>query len=310
MQIDFIIGIPRSGTTLLTTRLDTLPGVLALLENRIAISIHKDLHADHVNWKYVDDQLHIIKTQLQTTDYKVEGNPIQSLKDSGSKEAQDAFARFYNHVSGRSLPPHSNVIDKNPNYTWHFNKLKMSYPKSKFVITNRDPRGFILSKRQKRIKDHLIYNVSFLANVWLTFQKEIREIRDTNKDITHYVLYENLTAEPERILKELCSFLSIEYQDSLTEGTEVKLDLSSEREQIRQKDLGRDINASRAFSWKTDLTPNQRRRIEVICRKEMTLQGFETEFQPSGILQAWILFRAFPFRILSRWRVSVIKSKP
>lgn len=309
MQVDFIIGIPRSGTTLLSTRLATIPHTLALLETRITIEIIKDFTEQDNQFTRTKAYLTFIKTKIEKTDYSLVDDPVRLIDQKQPTSPEETWGCIAACIRGVHPSTPKRIVDKNPNFTWHAPKIADAFPNSRFIVTNRDPRGFILSKQQKRNKTNYIVHTSFLCYLWKDFQKEMQRFTVLHPEKTMDVLYEDLSQSPTKVLQNVCAFLELPYHSELIRGYAIKLDTSKRKDDSKQKDLERDINKSRAFAWKERLPPHQKLRIEVLCSKEMDRLGFEKEFSPGPLKKNWIRLSASPYWLLSVLRKQIVRRK-
>jgi hypothetical protein len=311
VRIDFIIGIPRSGTTLLSTRFRSNPNVLSLLESKLSIAVIKDVKSE--NGKFLKTEKLIVKLnkKLHKTDYSIVNDPLLKLNNIQPTSAIEAIEIISSCIRYRNHPTAKRVIDKNPQFTWYVDKISNAFPSARFIIMNRDPRGFVLSKRQKRKKENFIFTVSFLAILWRQFQKKIKKIKAEHGGKTTEITYEKLCSNPELELECICKFLDLQYSKNMLEGHELNIDYSKnfERKKIITNDLSKNINTSRLYAWKTELNRRQILRIEVICRREIKAMKYNTEFNPSILTKYWILVTAFPFRALAELRMILIHIK-
>lgn len=88
-------------------------------------------------------------------------------------------------------------------------ELNSYLDKPKFIYLYRDPRDVALSFSKAVIGDKHPY---FVAQKWLELQELCLEAeRYLKKDQFKRVCYEELTNEPERVIKDLCKFLGIQF---------------------------------------------------------------------------------------------------
>ncbi len=89
------------------------------------------------------------------------------------------------------------------------NELEEAEPDLKYIYLYRDGRDVALSFKKAIVGEKHIY---FLAKQWKHDQDACIELRSRTEVKRFFSLdYETLIAEPERVIKELCAFLSIEY---------------------------------------------------------------------------------------------------
>ena len=101
--------------------------------------------------------------------------------------------------------------DKSPSYIQYLPLLKKLFPHARFVHIIRDVRDYCLSinktwgKNMYRAAQRWFNDIQTVRNDSCAFSKDYMEIR-----------YEDLLEQPETILSDICRFLDIEFEHSMT----------------------------------------------------------------------------------------------
>jgi tetratricopeptide (TPR) repeat protein len=190
----FLVGFPRSGTTLLENVLASHPDVLAL-DERVTL---RDIEPLYLSG---------------------EGS-VGQLGNLSSNEAGQRRAGYWNRIrSFRVAPEGKIVIDKMPLYTTRLPIIFKLFPGVKTLFALRDPRDVVLScfRRPFQINPGM-YQFTTLESAAHYYDAVMRlaEIyrRKFPLDL-HVIRYESLVADFEHETRAVCDFLGIEWRDSL-----------------------------------------------------------------------------------------------
>lgn len=206
-RLVFLIGAPRSGTTLTARMLGAHPDVFAPPEPHLMPPLaHLGFH-ERVDEAPYDPVI----TQIGLREL-VAGLP------SGERDYLDAMRRFTDHLYERSLAAAGRLIylDKTPAYALVLDFLAKLYPEARYVVLTRHPLAVWSS-----------YVDSFFAGdaaaaharnpVLERYVPAIaRFLRERPVPLVH-VRYEDLVGDPEKHLREICNFLAIEFTPRMIE---------------------------------------------------------------------------------------------
>jgi hypothetical protein len=214
----FIVGMPRSGTTLMRALLNQHPRIsLALTESHfIPYFIHT--FGDPPPFHTRDQVECFIKRLHQTVFY-------QTLSQQGYTFHAEAlyqharldswasvFEVILKHFSPK--PDRADAIwgDKTPGYLNHMPLLKRLYPQAKFLHLIRDPRDYCLSARQSWGKS--IYRA---AHRWQATLSKARRVGQTLGDAYLEITYESLLGHTENVMRRIAAFLACDYQPVMSQ---------------------------------------------------------------------------------------------
>jgi hypothetical protein len=104
------------------------------------------------------------------------------------------------------------IVDKTPGNVWTWERLHYAWPKARFLVLLRHPAGIVnsLASRQANTAgwEQLEGNV-------LKYLRPLEEARQTLDCLT--VRYEELTAGPEQVTREICDYLGQDWEPAMLE---------------------------------------------------------------------------------------------
>ena len=148
----FILGMPRSGTSLLEQVLATLPGVHG---------------AGEITW--LPETLHAAAADFGADDYRFP----ESL-EGASGEALLALGRRYIERIRELAPNASHVVDKLPDNFQHIGLIHLMFPGARIVHSMRDPMDSCFSCFSRLfIADNLgyTYDLGAVGRYWVTYHE-------------------------------------------------------------------------------------------------------------------------------------------
>ena len=192
----FLIGFPRSGTTLLEVVLDGNPRVVSLEEH--------ELLADGVLafMREPVDLLPLARAEIQA---------VSALRQAYWRRVRDAGA----DVAGKVF------VDKHPLNSMKLPLIAKLFPQAKILFAVRDPRDVILSCFRRRFKmNPSMYELLTLPGA-AAFYAAVMTFADTARRALlldwREVRYESLIAGFEREMRGVCEFIGLEWDAAMGE---------------------------------------------------------------------------------------------
>jgi len=306
-KIYFIVGIGRSGTTLLTSILNQHPLVLAAPENFFFLFFshsysgkqrfsNEDVNRvikfnqlfgkiqPYIGWEYDEENLR--KELLGLKDHS---NYIQFseiiYRNFKIREKKEENIKIY--------------IDKNPSYSIQMNRIDKLANETKFLVAVRDYRANLLSRKQSiNIRSG---EVVLNCVRWNLFNRFIIRFYNKNKKKCHVVKYEEMVTDSLKKTQEICDFLEINFDENMlnfykSEGEKLKdetyqkLSQVSDRITKKYNDMAKPINTSRMNAWKKELSTKEIEQADIICSGTGNYFGYEpvTDFRFRKLKKMWI----------------------
>jgi len=274
----FILGRPRSGTTLLSTLFDAHPNVKIPPEFPVFLNLYQKFRKvkkwdESTIRSFVDLVWDNNIIDIRTLDnLKIDPDQFTSdLLAIGEKgDIREFLAQINLHAF--SVFPKQDIRavgDKNPVYSIYAHRLVKIFPDAKFICIIRDYRDnfiSILNLKELGLEAPIlplqVYRWRFALKLFLKLQQK-------HTDRFHLIRYEDLVNKPEQSYQELCTFLGLPYDDSVfrfSEKTAETLRIYP-KELIEKfhKSLLSPINKSRMGIWKQELTGRQVRLADHIA---------------------------------------------
>lgn len=269
----FIVGVHRSGTTLLRFMLNGHPRIYIPPESDFVPRFfqrrpHGPLDQARVAWllEVVFRRYRLVK--------EWQGEPPDPA-DFFQEMAEPTPAAFLDTLYSRYARQHGAERwgDKTPIYASYVDLIATILPTAQFVHIVRDGRDVALSMLDKW--GHEIHiDVYFAARNWV---RRIRQARASGARLgagRYYELhYEDLVADPEAQLRPLCAFLGEAYRPEMAEPQRLG------REQFDEGDfheaLRRPPGTSRIDRWRQEMPARDLRLFQRIAGPLLAELGYE-----------------------------------
>ena len=231
----FLIGFPRSGTTLLEAVLDGHPRVVSLEEHEL-----------------------LTEGVLQ---YMREPLDLEPLLRASEGELQVLRAAYWRHVAAASVDPTGKVfIDKYPLNTLKLPLIARLFPEAKILFACRDPRDVVLGCFRRRFTmNAAMYQLLTLtgATAFYDVTLQLADLARPRLGLAwHEVRYENLVDDLPSQLQSIAAFLGLEAVTGLEDfATRVQ---ARERATPSTAQLAQGLNRSGLGHWRhyrTELEP-------------------------------------------------------
>jgi len=163
-------------------------------------------------------------------------------------------------------------IEKTPYHIYYIEKILEFYPNARFIVNYRDPRAVVASWLKKDANK----TVLGVTSSWNKVANEILLLQQKNIPNVYFMKYENLIGNPEKTLKEICSFIEEEYEEDILDVTVVN---------SFYQDQGKSGFLKEAISrWKNNLSAIQIKVIERLTERNRVLLGYpDSEIECSQV---------------------------
>jgi hypothetical protein len=264
-----VLGVSRSGTTLLRVILDRSPG-LAIPDESFFVPLLARRHPKAIDAEsFLDDLARIPAIR----DWGLVAADVAPRVRSGMPTGCALAAVFETYAAKAGKPRWG---DKTPMYMRHLPLLARLFPDAQYVHLIRDGRDAALSFLQMpegtftRTWAHPTTPAQF-ACLW---RKEVTDARALGRRLGasryHEVRYEDLVASPEDVVREICAFASIPFESAMLDYASA-VDVSGKPHQ--QRLLTPPTSGVR--SWREDMQAADVDAIEAVAGNLLAELGYE-----------------------------------
>jgi len=273
INLFFIIGRPRSGTTLLRTLLDAHPNVIVPTECPFILHLAKR-YKDIKNWefntidRFIEDLQRIWLFHVTGIEIEILRKNLYAL--SGVNDYLTICKVVLLHYP--RVFEKKNIIlvgDKNPGYSVKFAYLFSIFGnKAKYIQITRDYRDQFLSLRQT---NYDFPYISISTKRWRQSIKDFTRISNRKPELFYTLRYEELATNPETELKKVTDFLSIDFDPQVLKFHERKEEFSKifPEQALKgiHKSLLNPIKPDKIGIWEKQLTPIQVKIADTVAGK-------------------------------------------
>ncbi|MDK2909953.1 MAG: hypothetical protein PWR20_1520 [Bacteroidales bacterium] len=284
----FIIGRPRSGTTLIRTLLDAHPNVIVPPEYPVIPDLFNRLGA-YPHWN-ASNKAKLLETfkKPQTFNFwnyeylRIDEQTLSLdiTKLQGCIPLHKVLKLFYYH--SQSVFPKQELQllgDKNPVYALYTPRLMKWFPDAKFLFITRDYRDNFLSMRKFEWEaPHPVLQ----AWRWKYITRMMLKLKEAYPTRILMFRYEDLVTHPEEKLQQICTFLEIPFIPAMLNFHKKAGDGFSfiDRETLLKyhESLIQPINTSSIGRWKEKLTSREIQLMDVTVGEYAGKAGYLREF--------------------------------
>ena len=274
----FIVGCPRSGTTLLRRIVDNHPEVAITNETHWIVQLLEDGHAAPTETPVTPRLLERLVSHRRFARLKLDPRRLERLvareEPVSYAELVTAVYDLFGERRGKRL-----VGDKTPRYVRHIPTLHSLWPRAKFIHLIRDGRDVCLSVRNWDKDSRYVTRISTfeedpVSTIALWWEQLVRLGREAGAELPaelyHEVRYENLVADPAEACGKLCDFLRVPYDERMLRFHEGRT----------RDDPG--LDAKRAWrpitpglrSWRTEMAEGDVERFEAVAGELLDELGY------------------------------------
>ena len=295
-RLHFIVGIWRSGTTLLREVLGMNPEVQVFPEHFVLLKLLEK----NIFWNE-NSKREFIDKVITDKDFfyfaKPDGEKLnQEMHEA--KSIEDAILACYKACVKE--PSTVQFVDKNPIYSYYLPQLMQQFPKSKFIWMLREPKDNCISRANHSIQ--YWKNYSYLAYWWNYTNLQIAQQAEKSPDKFLLVPYDQMVVEPESWVKKICLFLELDFKPDMLAFEKKKderaaafiqsvkerdgeIDPNSnyaKRKIAMWENLQKPINDSKTKQWDKELSKAQIQAIDRMSQEYYhALLQHEFSFKPS-----------------------------
>jgi sulfotransferase family protein len=281
----FVVGMNRSGTTLLRMMLDAHPQLTMPPETHFVPDLIKACRKPDAT---PESALEAMKSHREWEDFGfTDEEALSWLRALPKVEPGPAVRAFYEAYAAKEGKPRYG--EKTPRYVGRMRQIQTALPEARFVHVIRDGRDVALSVLDRTVRD---IDAAHVAGRW---KQKIEKAREAAPALDHYteVRYEDLITDTEPTLRRICEFIELDWDptvldyhersaDRLSEmaralpGDGKLQDLSVERRMATHAMTTKPPDADRVSRWKRQMSEVDRQAFEEVAGEMLAELGYET----------------------------------
>ena len=249
----FIIGPPRSGTTLVAEVLNQHPDICITLETHFfeeifplinTIDFSRKEQARQFASKVIETNIrHLSSEQVEKYEMnKMDPNKLGDIflkRHGGGKDILEGYLSYRSSLEGGAI-----IGEKTPKHTFYLTEIFNLYETPRIIFVVRNGLDFLASYKQKhgpnRPKDNPeLYHPVVTSYMWRKSIQNIVKYLGTPSTIR--VQYEKFVNNPQEQIEILCDFLKLSFNSTMLEpGTDNSTYKTAQSEtEIHTKSIGR-----------------------------------------------------------------------
>ena len=280
----FIVGVGRSGTTLLRLMLDAHPRLAIPPETQFMRKVMRRAAKGENSVAQMHDA---IAGNRRWEDFGLDADALRARLEAlpqplSAADTMRAFFGLYAEKVGKAR-----WGDKSTSYLTRMPKIEAALPEACFIHIIRDARDVALSQMAA------YFGAQTAAEAGEKWARRLRAGRHGGAKVSRYleVRYEALVGDPEPVLREICEFAQLEWDPAVLDyhrqaparmqelnhdfqRRQGKGTVSGERRMELHALTARPPQAGRAGRWRTEMEPADVAAIEAVAGDLLSELGY------------------------------------
>ncbi|MEM8557536.1 MAG: sulfotransferase [Bacteroidota bacterium] len=298
----FVTGMPRSGTTLLSTMLGRHSRMHATPETHFFSQCYPtgELDASLGEMRARQVARCLDGSIARATVHTLEGADLightpRSTFEGGLRASLEAVGKG----DGDDL---AWLVEKTPAHHEHAFRIAAAYPTARLLTIVRDPRAVSASlRRVPWNREPALQH----GRRWKHYARIQRELERTLGERYRWIRYEALLEAPEAMLSDLCAWLGVTYEPAMVSAGATPSTFDADTEPWKVN-ASAELDPSRIFAWRSNLPPADRKLVELGAGDALERLEYEKEqggWAPGVLLSMGVQVIAYgAHRLLNKWR--------
>jgi hypothetical protein len=268
----FIVGCPRSGTTLLSVLLHAHPHIAMPPETRFLLPAYYEREqfgdlTDPANRRRLAES--ITGKGSAFRDLRLKRAEVIEAIVAAPPTLGSALGTVWREFA-RSRGK-QRWGEKRPAYWRELDVVMRLFPDAQIIHLVRDPRSCVASLAQVPWWDN---DVAYSTALWGVATAETDRFgKNLAPDTFHRVFYEDLVNDVRGTLEELCAFLGEAFAEEMLEHAGAARDIVPARKTWHGL-VGQQVDSSRVEGWRKTLAPTDIGLVELVSRRQMDGYGY------------------------------------
>lgn len=273
----FIIGVHRSGTTLLRFMLSSHSKIYIPPESDFIPLFFQKTPTGNLSFDRTAELLNNIFARYRFIGEWKGSQPEASDFYNGMQEKTpaaflDRLYSLYAHQFGAVR-----WGDKTPIYASYVRLIHIIFPNARFIHIIRDPRDAAVSLLEKYAQREFHIDIYFAARNWV---RRIMRARNDGfslgPNFYFEIRYENLVTNPDRELRAICNFINEDYEPQMQSHHDLASKNIPEDSHFFEN-VRKPVNNESIGRWMAELSLNDQRVIQRVSGDLMRELGYPTE---------------------------------
>lgn len=273
----FIVGCPRSGTTLLQLMVHAHPRIGIPPETRHLLPLYLR-HAEFGDLRQLANRTAVAESILaerRFKDLKLDRDQVRTAIEQGPPTIGSALGIVFQEYARKFGKPRWG--DKRPLYINHLGAILEMFPDAQFVHIIRDGRACVASLKRMPWWDG--GSISAMSR-WVQAMYIGGRARATLRpDQYHEISYEKLVADPRPQLEALCRFLGEPFAESMLSPSEVAHTVPKRKK--HHANTRGEVSQAPVAAWQDELEEWEVAVFEVVARKWLKRHGYQLVSSPT-----------------------------
>lgn len=285
----FVVGVGRSGTTLLRLMLDAHPHLAIPPETHFIPKLVKEMDPA----ASAEEAVEFIASRRRWPDFGLDREALRARVEEAGEVTPTTVTRafFALYAEAQGKPRWG---DKTPPYVARMPRIEKVVPEARFVHLIRDGRAVALSLRDAH------FGPDTLAGAAEMWARRVTRARRMAGRVGHYleVRYEDLVVDAEPVLREICDFTDLPWDDAMLRYHEGASERMAEHAHDLERADGTTVSvemraglhtevtqapqAERAERWRDALTPEEVAVIEAEAGDVLRELGYSGDGSAAG----------------------------
>lgn len=283
----FIVGMPRSGTTLLASMLNASPDLAVTPETDYFPNFWRSCERSRC-MDTPGRRGRFIHRWLNSPEAQRLGLGVEETL--GLEAKLIARAAGHAEILGSTLQLYADRRgkrrwgEKTPAHVFHVQTIQRLFPNSMVIQIVRDPRDILLS----------LERVPFASGNLIRYMRLWKSAVNTaplNSQRYRVVRYEDILAAPEATLRGLSSFVEIEYSTAMVHPDQSEDRMVDAVAEPWKSKAVKPLDPNNRDKWRQQMAQRDRRLVSNLAGHEITRFGYDPDKQDptwnDGIYQTW-----------------------
>jgi hypothetical protein len=274
--IAFIVGVPRSGTTLLRVVLDSHADIFAPPETPWVLGAYGP-----------DSSLRGLIQNLAEGSY----GPVRNISGIDRMHVMEAGRRFLHDLFAPAMAARGKrvLVLKTPHDIRHLEFIAEFLPDARFLHITRDGRDVCLSQLAKKgtffhdLKEFGRLDYANAFRRWVEWERKARIILARPGVRASHVRYEDLVADPARELERLVGFLDLPFDAAMLDYAQAAHDYPAWEAGSTDVAARKSISTNSVGAWRGRPMTAEMRHVLRRHEEALVAFGYAPSAMPGGL---------------------------